>query len=258
MFWIHGGGFTTGSGASLDGTRLVFRGDVVVVSINYRLESISSSAKSLLLTKALTTIPFAKEAAALIWGVKNIQYPQEKLSSIGFLMRLLHFEKRYSSIDKALIEIGIKNIIELSSGFSFRGLSMCKDPRVFYIDTDLPEIIESKKGILLELTKNFCDYPTDNLFLQVLNVLDKNDFAETINRFPTGPVAIVNEGLLAYLNEDQKRRVCSIIYDLLREKGGYWITADVYIKKETQEPITNGFYDEKGRRFIAVHQVEEN
>ncbi|MBY8992088.1 MAG: carboxylesterase/lipase family protein [Candidatus Lokiarchaeota archaeon] len=37
MFWIHGGGFTTGSGASLDGTRLVFRGDVVVVSINYRL-----------------------------------------------------------------------------------------------------------------------------------------------------------------------------------------------------------------------------
>ncbi|MBY8992087.1 MAG: hypothetical protein KGD58_15185 [Candidatus Lokiarchaeota archaeon] len=227
-------------------------------SLNPRFESISSSAKSLLLTKALTTIPFAKEAAALIWGVKNIQYPQEKLSSIGFLMRLLHFEKRYSSIDKALIEIGIKNIIELSSGFSFRGLSMCKDPRVFYIDTDLPEIIESKKGILLELTKNFCDYPTDNLFLQALNVLDKNDFAETINRFPTGPVAIVNEGLLVYLNEDQKRRVCSIIYDLLREKGGYWITADVYIKKETQEPITNGFYDEKGRRFIAEHQVEEN
>lgn len=88
-------------------------------SLNPRFESISSSAKSLLLTKALTTIPFAKEAAALIWGVKNIQYPQEKLSSIGFLMRLLHFEKRYSSIDKALIEIGIKNIIELSSGFSF-------------------------------------------------------------------------------------------------------------------------------------------
>lgn len=37
MFWIHGGGFTTGNGGSLDGSRLTLRGDVVVVSINYRL-----------------------------------------------------------------------------------------------------------------------------------------------------------------------------------------------------------------------------
>jgi len=37
MFWIHGGGFVTGNGASLDGARLVLRGNVVMVSINYRL-----------------------------------------------------------------------------------------------------------------------------------------------------------------------------------------------------------------------------
>ena len=37
MFWIHGGGFTIGSGSGSDGSRLVLRGDIVVVSINYRL-----------------------------------------------------------------------------------------------------------------------------------------------------------------------------------------------------------------------------
>ncbi|MFW9823575.1 MAG: carboxylesterase/lipase family protein [Candidatus Thorarchaeota archaeon] len=37
MFWIHGGGFITGSAVIYDGARLVLRGDVVVVSINYRL-----------------------------------------------------------------------------------------------------------------------------------------------------------------------------------------------------------------------------
>ncbi|MHA2051486.1 MAG: carboxylesterase/lipase family protein [Promethearchaeota archaeon] len=37
MVWIHGGGFTGGSGAGSDGARLVLRGDVVVVSFNYRL-----------------------------------------------------------------------------------------------------------------------------------------------------------------------------------------------------------------------------
>ena len=37
LFFIHGGAFVTGTGASLDGSRLVLRGDVVVVTINYRL-----------------------------------------------------------------------------------------------------------------------------------------------------------------------------------------------------------------------------
>jgi para-nitrobenzyl esterase len=39
MFWIHGGGFQSGSGSSpgYDGKRLCKRGDVVVVSINHRL-----------------------------------------------------------------------------------------------------------------------------------------------------------------------------------------------------------------------------
>lgn len=39
MFWIHGGGFQSGSGSSqgYDGTNLCQRGDVVVVTINHRL-----------------------------------------------------------------------------------------------------------------------------------------------------------------------------------------------------------------------------
>jgi para-nitrobenzyl esterase len=39
MFWCHGGGFATGSGSSpvTDGANLARRGDVVVVSINHRL-----------------------------------------------------------------------------------------------------------------------------------------------------------------------------------------------------------------------------
>ncbi|GAB1256521.1 carboxylesterase/lipase family protein [Aurantivibrio plasticivorans] len=39
MVWFHGGGFTSGSGSSLayDGVRLANRGDVVVVTVNHRL-----------------------------------------------------------------------------------------------------------------------------------------------------------------------------------------------------------------------------
>jgi para-nitrobenzyl esterase len=37
LVWIHGGGFTVGSARAFTGTHLVAQGDVVVVSINYRL-----------------------------------------------------------------------------------------------------------------------------------------------------------------------------------------------------------------------------
>jgi para-nitrobenzyl esterase len=45
MFWCHGGGFATGSGSSpvTDGANLARRGDVVVVSINHRLNVLGFS-----------------------------------------------------------------------------------------------------------------------------------------------------------------------------------------------------------------------
>ena len=184
-------------------------------SLNPGFDSISPSAKSLLLTKALTPIPFAEEAARLIWGENSIPYSRERLSSIGFILRLIHFEKRYWSIDKALNELGIKNILEFSSGFSFRGLSMCKDPEICYLDTDLPQFMENKKIVVQKLTKKFCSYPTDNLVLKTLNVLDKKAFAECISHFSDNSLVIVNEGLLVYFNKEQKRKLCSIILNLL-------------------------------------------
>ena len=37
MVWIHGGGFNTGHGHEFDGSRLAVKGDVIIVTINYRL-----------------------------------------------------------------------------------------------------------------------------------------------------------------------------------------------------------------------------
>ncbi|EJT99690.1 carboxylesterase from carbohydrate esterase [Dacryopinax primogenitus] len=45
-FWIHGGGYTGGAGSDYDGGPQVARGDVVVVSINYRLSTLGFLALS--------------------------------------------------------------------------------------------------------------------------------------------------------------------------------------------------------------------
>lgn len=221
-------------------------------------DSISPTAKYLLLNKALTTIPFAKEAAGIIFGENSIKYVQERLTSLGSILRILHFEMRYRSVDNALSNIDIKNILEFSSGFSFRGLDICKDPGVCYIDTDLPQIIEKKNIIIQELSKRFCNYPIDNLFMRALNILDDNAFTKLISLFPAGPIAIVNEGFLMYLDEGQKQKICKIIYNLLSIRGGYWITADIYRKKNKEDPIIEDFFDDHGKQFLKEHRVDEN
>ena len=45
MVWLHGGGYVTGSGSSngYDGSRLAERGDVVVVTLNHRLNGLGYS-----------------------------------------------------------------------------------------------------------------------------------------------------------------------------------------------------------------------
>lgn len=77
MFWIHGGGFTTGSGAmaSYDGTALARQG-VVVVTINYRLGPFGYLAHPLLSRESPQGVSgnygHLDQIAALHWVRKNI------------------------------------------------------------------------------------------------------------------------------------------------------------------------------------------
>ncbi|HEC40371.1 hypothetical protein LCGC14_0753710 [marine sediment metagenome] len=71
MFWIHGGGFTIGSGAGTDGSRLVLRGDVVVVSTNYRLGPLGFLYAPDI-PDAATNVGMLDIIAALRWTKENI------------------------------------------------------------------------------------------------------------------------------------------------------------------------------------------
>ena len=57
-----------------------------------------------------------------------------------------------------------------------------------------------------------------------------------------------------YLNEEEKAQLCQIIRKALKERGGLWITADVYIKKDVNQTIITDQFS----KFLAAHNVEEN
>jgi O-methyltransferase involved in polyketide biosynthesis len=199
-----------------------------------------------------------KEAAELISGEQGPHVSRERLASVKFILRLVHFETRYLSIDEGLAASDLTNILEFSSGFSFRGLNHCENPNVHYVDTDLPQLMATKRPLVEQLAKIFCSYPVDNLIMQDLNVLDEDAFADALRMLPPGPVTIVNEGLLMYLDEAQKQTLGAIIHDQLSERGGCWITADIYLKKDETVDQTCGLFEDVGKEFLSEHHVEDN
>ncbi len=224
------------------------------MSSTYRdFRTISPSAKSLLLMKGHTNIPFARQAAELIC-LPEKYVPNYTRKDFRYWARVLHFENRYFSIDQLLSELQINNILELSSGFSFRGLDKTKQNGYYYIDTDLPEMAEIKNNFLEALSADSIN-STGKFKILPLNALDEVQFADVVNSFPEGEIVIVNEGLLMYLDNNEKEKLCGIIHKILKERGGYWITADVYIKREIER--LNLIRDKNEEKFFAGHQIEE-
>jgi O-methyltransferase involved in polyketide biosynthesis len=217
-------------------------------------DSISPSAKSLLLMKGYTNIPFARQTAEML--VYPGKYaPDFDRNDITFWARLLHFENRYWSIDQLLADLSIKNILELSSGFSFRGLDTARQKGIHYIDTDLPDVIATKKDFVTALIKE--NYSAEGkLEILPLNALDEKQFHEIAAHFPDGEITIVNEGLLMYFNTSEKENLCNIIHKILKEHGGYWITADIYIKSKNEK--FNHKINDKTKEFFEQHHIEEN
>ena len=76
MVWIHGGAFTLGSGSQpgYDGMPLVAVGDVIVVTLNYRLDILGF----LTTGKAIKTVP--KHCSLQICSTKRKHQPVETLS----------------------------------------------------------------------------------------------------------------------------------------------------------------------------------
>jgi O-methyltransferase involved in polyketide biosynthesis len=221
---------------------------------NRNFNSISPSAESLMYLKGYTNIPFARRTAELLMQPKEYK-PDFAIKEISFWARVVHFETRYWSIDQLLEDIDVKNILELSSGYSFRGLEKTAGSSYHYIDTDLPEVIEIKKELGRALMDEMGEL-SGTLELLPLNCLDEMQFQEVADHFPDGEIVIMNEGILMYLNMAEKEKLCGIIHKILTERGGYWITADIYRKnpKGSSEFKT----DDGTKEFFLQHKIEEN
>ncbi len=215
--------------------------------------TISPSALSLLLMKSQSTIPFAKEAAELMWGSSVPASLSEAITEENARRRLRHFESRYRSLDRLLLEAAFPNVLEIGAGLSFRGLELTQTRSLFYIDTDLPAIAALKAELIAQLSY---EPPAGTLRVQALDALDREALGEAVASMPPGPLAIANEGLLVYLDEGEKARLADNVRRVLLARGGVWLTADVYVRNPGGS-APNVSYG-RSREFLDRHRVEQN
>jgi len=210
--------------------------------------SISPSARWLLLAKAHSGLPYAREVAELVFGhdaVTAATLPSSPLAAL----RQRHFELRARSIDEALDLVAATRIVEFAAGLSFRGLARAGRDAVHYLDTDLPELVELKRHVLAQLSPATL---AGTYRIESLDVMDDSALARALESLPDGPLSIVHEGLLMYLAADEKARLAASIHSALCSRGGRWVTADVYLRREAT--IVR---EQQLEKFLAEHRVEE-
>jgi hypothetical protein len=59
-----------------------------------------------------------------------------------------------------------------------------------------------------------------------------------------------------YLSTTEKEILCGIIYKILKNRGGYWITSDIYI--QNMQDKLHLKIDNKTKEFFEQHKLEDN
>jgi O-methyltransferase involved in polyketide biosynthesis len=194
-------------------------------------------------------LPYAREAAELLLGGDEVRAAATP-SDAAAAVRRRHFELRARSLDDALDRIPGASVLELAAGYSMRGLARAARVDVDYLDTDLAPVVERKRAVVARLAPPAL---AGRLRVEPLDALDADAFAATVASLRPGPVTIVQEGLLMYLDRNDKARLARSIRAAIAAHGGAWITADIYLRSSgdvRREPEVE--------RFLAEHRVEDH
>lgn len=194
-------------------------------------EAISPTAWLVAYRRTFTDIPLCGD---IFSELEKLPRPKELTPELMRPEMAPQFEARYKLIDKLFRKIGIKQVLELASGLSPRGLNLALEG-ITYVEVDLAKVLDIKRNVIKRLKNSDKIGDIKNLYLENGNVLSLTDLKKAAKHFnPKLPIAIINEGLMRYLNFEEKRKLAGNIHTLLSRFGGVWITSDISLKK-TQE-----------------------
>ncbi len=191
--------------------------------------------------KQYTDIQFAKDIAKLIHADGKVETflstHQITRNEIRWYAPL--FEIRHKSIEEMIRRSGMKQVLEIASGLSFRGLSMSQHQDMAYVETDLEDLTNEKRSVVSALEQKYSLPAHGNFHLAAANALDLDQLRSATQHFhPARPIAVVHEGLLPYLTAQEIEIVARNVKAILDRFGGVWITPDFSLKENYRDVST--------------------
>jgi len=216
-------------------------------SIDY--SKISITAKLVAYFRQFSDIPFAQDVAGFVRAEealheiaslmekeddKQIKL-NETVDQVNVYAPLL--ESRYKSIVQVILKTGIKQVLELASGYSLRGLAMSQDKDISYVESDLSGVNEEKCKLIEALRAKYDLIDFGNYQTVTANALERSDLVSaTAHLKRDQPLAVVNEGLLLYLTAEERSTLARNVRYLLGQfAGGAWITPDFTTRQLSDE-----------------------
>jgi O-methyltransferase involved in polyketide biosynthesis len=197
---------------------------------------ISVTAKVSAYYRKFSDIAFAAEVATMIGAddafaeiVQNHGLEHDKLTFYAPM-----FEARYKSITQLIHSSGASQVLELACGYSLRGIDLTRDHSLCYVETDLPEVIATKLGLLDELRRRHDIAPSPSHVVVGADALDIEQLRAAIAVFDRSQsLLVLCEGLIGYLTRDETSRIAGNVRRLIDEfQGGWWIVPDFAFKTE--------------------------
>jgi O-methyltransferase involved in polyketide biosynthesis len=197
---------------------------------------ISVTAKVSAYYRKFSDIAFAAEVATLIGAdeafaeiVRAHALEPEKLTFYAPM-----FEARYKSITQLIHERAASQVLELASGYSFRGLDLTQRGSLHYVETDLRDVVATKLELLAEVRRRHNIVPNSSHVITVANALELDQLRAAVAGLERAqPLTVLCEGLVGYLTREQTNRLTGNVYSLLSEfSGGSWIVPDFAFKTE--------------------------
>jgi O-methyltransferase involved in polyketide biosynthesis len=197
---------------------------------------ISVTAKVAAYYRQFSDIAFAREVARRIGAddafeqiVREHGLERDKLTFYAPM-----FEARYKSISALIGESGFSQVLELACGYSLRGLDLTQRGALRYVETDLPDVVATKRTLLDDVRREHAIAPSPLHAVTVADALDRDAIrAAAAGLDRSLPLMVLCEGLVGYLTREETERLAANVRALLGTfAGGSWICPDFSFKAD--------------------------
>jgi O-methyltransferase involved in polyketide biosynthesis len=199
---------------------------------------ISVTAKLAAYYRQFSDIPFATEVAERIGADEAFEriLREHGLKRDELTFYAAMFEARYKSITQLILESGASQVLELASGYSLRGLDLTRNHALRYVETDLPDVVAAKLGLLEDVRQHHAIPPSAQHVVAAVDALDLEQVRSAVSVLDgRRPLTVLCEGLIMYLSKEETQRLATNVHALLEDfAGGSWITPDFTFRSEAK------------------------